>query len=529
MRLLLVGILCLLCGCSSLFWEEARSRKSARLLRQKAEMEMRRNPPRLETLFNCLLALQTVGQDLETQKSIADCILGQCDILLAEKRLEELEHSLQELVEIVSASKPLRLSCSARLTDLILLTSKLRIEENRTHIQNGTPLDARRRVPVVMQTIRKLRNLYDFHSNLTQSIRKAFLADYCQKVEPSVGKAIILAEQACSNRQFGLCLSSCAFVHHLSQIDELELNSPALLKASRTAVSLGNQAKDALQREVLPQSVLFHELQSETPGIGRVFLRDLQTALTDALRRYGCAPFVFLPKEAQRSTALGYIITDGRLGTFQLLPDKMVPLASKTVYRSGKYDSQAKTQEILAQPIHRQNRIRTVHCSLRMKLIGPDGERMVSPDATYTHSFVTELSYPQEEMPASAIQLAEPRPPSPPTQLLQERVWTDGEMLDEARKETIRQTVEQLLIPIQSFPIFLYEKALRQMETDVFAAAELLGQSLLICKNSTPDMALKALLPKQINLRQHFHELLHLKNNIQETIFPLILSILPQP
>jgi hypothetical protein len=333
--------------------------------------------------------------------------------------------------------------------------------------------------------------------------------------EEAVARAMALAERSLEKQQYGACLSFCMLLRRLCDAAD----APSYRQESlRKAEVMAKEADNALARNVLPQSITVGDFKSLTAGVGPVYRKELENALMALLRKYACAPYIFLARDPTAATALGYVITDAAIGVFELLPDQSRALPPQIQFRSGQYHAETGCQEVIRQTILGRLTIRTVETPARLSLRSPEGVTELQASPQFRKEFLWESSPTEEQPVAALVAVQEPRAPAPPPLLRTERPWTDGEMLDEANRHSVQQLAQQIALVIQNRPIFLAEKALRP-RTEPLAALELLGEALHLCERIEPETAQKQVSPSEISLVRQFQSLSRLKKNIQENIF----------
>ena len=168
-----------------------------------------------------------------------------------------------------------------------------------------------------------------------------------------------------------------------------------------------------------------------------------------------------------------------------------------------------------------------------MNFRGPGFSTLVEVNEFYKKKFSVEESHPFLDVKVvetrkffDAMRIAKQDPE--PT-LRYDRIWTAGEMLDWARRDSLRVCGLQLLLLISDYPLYLAEKAASAMRAaDYGSAVENLGQCSVLCLNTPVDDDLDTLLrtatppvaqayePTLERLRTQRQALSELKGNVEQ-------------
>ncbi|NMA47915.1 MAG: hypothetical protein GX945_15270, partial [Lentisphaerae bacterium] len=120
-------------------------------------------------------------------------------------------------------------------------------------------------------------------------------------------------------------------------------------------------------------------------------------------------------------------------------------------------------------------------------LRGPGVATLVEVNEFYTKKFMQEESHPFNDVRVSEVRraydLSELQPQGAEPTLRYDRVWTPGEMLDWARRDSLRVLALHLLLHINRYPLFLAETAARfARDGDATEALEQLSRCFVLCQ-----------------------------------------------
>ena len=214
-------------------------------------------------------------------------------------------------------------------------------------------------------------------------------------------------------------------------------------------------AREMLLKQKFRKAVGVRRFSSELPGVGLAWQRDIERRLDDFLKASPLGKFLQiqgdLPEDGEPSSAI--VLADGLLAGYESTsePERIATRVFRCVSAPHRevIDGQRAqfVQELYDQEIVTRTIERTAHIRLALAIrTGQSAERRVEINEFLRREFVVEESRPLQVAGQHVVDdLAQALPVAPEPTLRIDRIWSDGEMLDEARRRVLDQVLLQVL------------------------------------------------------------------------------------
>ena len=192
------------------------------------------------------------------------------------------------------------------------------------------------------------------------------------------------------------------------------------------------------------------DFTSVAPGLGATLADDLAFELDDLLKRLGITVFngVHRLKEGQEDGAIALKLVDGRVAEYAVTDGKPVESQrlERFLNRVNGADGSASVPRLEEWTIRGTTRIRQAHIRFFFTFQTPASQRRIECNEFYSRSFLNESFDPAKDLRIidSAVTGKVEAAVTPPA-LKRQRIWSDGEMLDFARKDALRLAALQLV------------------------------------------------------------------------------------
>ena len=353
-------------------------------------------------------------------------------------------------------------------------------------------------------------------------IEQVLQEEYLAILPKAMAEYQAVAERALNiMNKYGLAVASCVMLQQMtSPGGDLALPEP-LLEACRKTDKLLARARELVEEKNLLRTVSVDDMSSSTPGVGMTYSRDLENELRSVLTSFGLWRLVRVIDSGAARSQWGYVIHGGVVANFDG-SESSERQAMRTIRRNGETRRRPNpnyrpedsnnpllpkeqsspliySQDILEQVIHIKEIERQAHVRVFMHVRGPGVSTLVEVNEFYTKKFVLEESHPFNDVrvsevktvyDATQLQAAEAAPT-----LRYDRVWTPGEMLDWARRDSLRMVALQFLYDVNQYPLYLAQRAERlALDGDATEAAEQWGNCYILCLGLDTDSDLVSLL-----------------------------------
>ena len=238
-----------------------------------------------------------------------------------------------------------------------------------------------------------------------------------------------------------------------------------------------------LHKEILQRSLVINEMSSGIPGLGMTYARDLENILRSLLNIPGLAPLVQVADSGMPPGTQDYVIFGGIIADYN--GSELVERSTmRSVIRHDEIQKVSNPdfnpeapptaqQRLTAKFLYRQNELeqvitvkeveRLAHLRIFFNLKGPGVAELLELNEFYSRKFALEQSHLFNDVHRRRVieafdSAALTVPEAPPT-LLNDRIWSTGEMLDFARKDSLNMFSLKILHQLQFFPLFLARRA----------------------------------------------------------------------
>ena len=304
---------------------------------------------------------------------------------------------------------------------------------------------------------RMVEGMYCYCDALTEDLRKKLVEanlDLYERFLSETGKYLLTMQQRADEieRRFGLVVSADLLLQKLPDLDFLGTNviSPEQLELSHRRAA---HAKEMLQKQRFQKSVEIQRFSSESPSVGLAWQRDIERRLDDFLKTSSLGQFLQIRTEQpmEITPQAEIALADGVLVAYECNsePERLENRAFRCVSEPHREILEGQhiqyVQEIYDQEIVTRTVVRTAHVrlSLVIRLAGME-ERRVEINEFLRREFVVEESHPLQAVGKHVVDdVARTLPVAMAPELRVDRVWSEGEMLDEARRRVLDQVLLQ--------------------------------------------------------------------------------------
>ena len=249
-----------------------------------------------------------------------------------------------------------------------------------------------------------------------------------------------------------------------------------------SVMKLRDAARAKITEKVLKRTISIADMTSDVPGIGLTYSRDLENELKSMLKAFGMERQVVFPENVSNDFKWNYVVFDGRVANFDgnELTERQATVSRK-LFGEGRrvdnpaYDSEAPEnapketrakvkylQDESMMVIHVKEVERLAHLRIFMNFRGIGVTNRIEANEFYSRKFSIEESHPFDDMKKIAtheyFDAMSVRPVTPEPTLRYDRIWTAGEMLDWARKDSLKLASLKLFYYINAYPLSIYDK-----------------------------------------------------------------------
>jgi hypothetical protein len=357
----------------------------------------------------------------------------------------------------------------------------------------------------------ELRNAY-------RSIMPLALADYCRLTE----KAVNL------DNHFGLGFLLGRSVEKMLATNLNASPQPNNDTADkiRTISELTTRARELLlgnggnQPGILQHAVRIRAMTAATAGLGLTYSRDLEHTLGEILQRSQVlCPLTSIGSGDAEPGSNDFLVYSGVVAAFDST-EQLERSSMRSLLRYGPVQK-LKNPDFLPDPpqhasikqtspyLYRQEEIeqvitskeieRIAHVRVFFNLKGPGVAELLEINQIYSRKFLSEQSHLFNDVKVKRIievyDQSELSLPQAAPELVNDRIWSSGEMHDFARKDSLMVLALKIFCQVQSFPLTLATQAERYTkEGNLSRAAEFWGQCLAICEMLKTDSDILSLL-----------------------------------
>ncbi|MFA6930583.1 MAG: hypothetical protein WCT05_09660 [Lentisphaeria bacterium] len=306
----------------------------------------------------------------------------------------------------------------------------------------------------------------------------------------------------------GICLTLCKMLQVLTDLAGGETALPTELAGNLPQIQeFVEVSLQRLKKEGLLRSIVINEMSSGIPGLGMTYARDLENILRSMLNIPGLAPLVQVAESQVPPSTQDYVIYGGIIADYD--GSELVERSTmRSVIRHDEiqkisnpdFNPEAPTSaaaRLTAKFLYRQNEIeqiitvkeieRLAHLRIFFNLKGPGVADLLELNEFYSRKFALEQSHLINDVHKKRVietyDSANLTVPEAPPTLLNDRIWSTGEMLDFARKDSLKIFALKILYQLQYFPLFLAQRAEKLgQEGEAQEAAEFWGRCEAVCE-----------------------------------------------
>ncbi|MBO4344537.1 MAG: hypothetical protein J5833_02200 [Victivallales bacterium] len=318
---------------------------------------------------------------------------------------------------------------------------------------------------------------------LSDFIREDVTAAYRTVLERAYSEYLWRAEDALNvSEKYGVAFAVATLLEQMSVLPEGTAVPEELLKLFETAKELKDTARTRIMEKVLRRTISIADMTSDVPGIGLTYSRDLEDELKSTLKAFGMEKQVVFPENASNDFKWSYVVFAGRVANFDgnELTERQATMTYKMFGEGRRVDNPAFDKEASADaPEEKRSKVkylqdesvrvvhvkeveRIAHLRIFMNFRGLGSSRRVEVNEFYSRIFSIEESHPFDDVKLIATHeyydAMKVQPVSPEPKLRYDRIWTAGEMLDWARKDSLKLASIKLFYYINDYPLYLKEK-----------------------------------------------------------------------
>lgn len=355
--------------------------------------------------------------------------------------------------------------------------------------------------------------------NRGQLIEERLLAAYHAILPDAAALFLAQAEKASgiANRH-GVSFLFCTMLQRMLDLAGDPARWPASLADRATACrALAERSLWLLEKHTLSRQLSLRDISSDAPGLGTTYARDLENELRNMLQRQGLGRFISMTEPDSAVTQGDYMLLGGRIADYDGNERiERTTMRSVTRYSPGRklrnpdYRPEATPQQgvrFTAAHLYEQDELKQVinvkeierlaHVRIFFNIKGPGVGGLIELNEFYSKKFVVESSHLVNDVytvqTLTVYQESDLQLPGDPPPLLNERVWSTGEMLDFARLDSLRILSGKVLYHLLKFPLFLAERAERLgKEGELQEATEFWGGTLAVCDNLPADIQIES-------------------------------------
>ncbi len=344
-------------------------------------------------------------------------------------------------------------------------------------------------------------NRSTFASTLADDLR----VDFLKRLPDACGQLADTAEKSLKDHQeYGYAIALCRMVRRMTELLNAQELPGIAAALAKTAIS-EPQAKKGLEDKILRRVVAIEDMSSAIPGLGLTYTRDLQHTLEQLIKTNGLDYYLKIAPANSPVTPYSYRLHDGVVADFdgnEEVERKSVRILRRfgEIKKSPNPEAAGNpsappmiyTQELYEQIINIREVERLAHVRVFITIRGPGFTTPVEVNEFYSKRFIIEESHPFNDLRAidviktydinkHPVQDAEPT-------LHYDRIWTPGEMLDWARKDSLAVLALKLLYHFNQFPLLLETTAKRmEGEGSLEAAIENWACCTILTESSKND------------------------------------------
>ena len=361
----------------------------------------------------------------------------------------------------------------------------------------------------------------EVHRQFASILRDKLVEDYYRILPLAYNDYLQAAETAATVQgKYGVSYAFTTMIREMSTMPKGVALSNELAEMLAKAMELRKKMEETICEKILKRTIFLADMTSSTPGIGLTYSKDLEDELRTMLASFGMAQLVVFPEQTGTAAKWDYLTYDGRVANFdgqdmterqttRMLrmfgESKRVPNPS-FVKDAGKDAPQSQTatmkyiQEESMRIIHVKEMERQAHLRLFMTIRGPGFNNRIEINEFYKKIFYIEESHPFTDSKVvnvheyyDAMKVA---PVTPEPELRYDRVWTPGEILDWARRDSLKAVALKLFFFIDSYPLFLEEKARKlHASSDISDALDCLAHLHVLCQAIDVDSDISKFIP----------------------------------
>jgi hypothetical protein len=341
-----------------------------------------------------------------------------------------------------------------------------------------------------------------------ERISNALYDDYSAMLPRVYDEYMKLADEAANiTNRHGLVVALCVMLQKMTELAGDKPLPPKVIEWRPKTEALFMKSSQMLEETYLIRTISIGDMSSTTPGIGLTYSRDLENEMRDFLNRFGLAKQVRIVENGGSLSPFGYVVYGGVVANFDG-QESATRQAMRTLRRKGQvkrrpnpdYQPEAQPpqpkkflspilfyQDILEQVIHVTELERLAHIRVFFNLRAPGTTALIEVNEFYSKKFIQEESHPLTDIRITESQIGydaselDSTPDVEPV-LVYDRVWTPGEMLDWARKDSLRLAALKLLYEVNQYPQYLAQKAERHsLAGEIADAVEQWGACYTLC------------------------------------------------
>ena len=354
----------------------------------------------------------------------------------------------------------------------------------------------------------------DVHRHFASILRDRLLEKYYDILPLAFNEYMKKAETAANVQgKYGISLAFTTMIREMATMPKGVALSEELTQKLAQAMDLRKKMEDTIREKVLRRTIFLSDMTSATPGIGLTYGKDLENELKAMLASFGMAQLVVFPEQPGTASQWDYFTYDGRVANFdgqdmtERQTTRMLRMFGESrrvanpsyVKDAGRDAPQSQTatmkyiQEESMRIIHVKELERQAHLRLFMTIRGPGFSNRIEINEFYKKIFYIEESHPFADSKVvnlheyyDAMKVA---PVTPEPELRYDRIWTPGEILDWARRDSLKVVALKLFYYIDGYPLFLEDKVrkLKSNADDISEALDCMAHLYILCQTIDVD------------------------------------------
>ena len=365
----------------------------------------------------------------------------------------------------------------------------------------------------------------DTPQSILSNVKENLFSEYL-KILPQAANYYLTIGEKHSNitNKHGIALLITKMLQKMFEpVTEKTITTHSISEFTTRILALQQKSLLFLQKENLSHKLILHDLSSPTPGLGMSYTRDLDHIMQKIIVAADLPVQIMVINDFSQARDQDYIIFGGVIASYDgsetierqnirtaLKYDEITKSDNPFYLENAKKDSAANQkfptiyeQKVFEQIIRMNEIERLAHLRIFFNVKGPGVNNVIEINEFYSKKFLVEQSHPINDCHLKKVlhgynKTGMQLTPSAPVSLENDRVWSTGELLDLARKDSLKMLAMKILYHLSTYPLFLAQEASETIHADKLeAGTELWGVCAAACNNlNTPQKITTIITPE---------------------------------